>query len=177
LDKTPLSEVTSIQIELAFMDVIEKRNLSESYASNLFGYIKNAFEYAFRNRYISTNEFLYVDKDRVLAFVNEDIFQRIRTLGIESEFVFARENGERYTTLDISCACNRRGEEAGIEKVCIHRIRRTVASELRKIYDIKTVASLLGHLEETDEAYYHYDNSEEVVKIEASNTLYSNLMI
>ena len=277
-DKTPIMSITSIQIELAFKTAIEKHNLQESYSSNLFGYIKNCFEYAFRMRYISTNEFIYVDKDSVLAFVNvkppkkdeeriltrkqlkdlydatldqekrhpyympnyaielatqtgmrvgelaalrwcdlqdgyihidysehrvdyedhselvigepknlkhrkfpfnpliEDIFHRIKNLGIESEFVFARENGERYTAHDISCACNRRGEEAGIENVCIHRIRRTVASELRKIYDIKTVASLLGHLEETDEAYYHYDNSEEVVKIEASNTLYSNVL-
>ena len=52
-----------------------------------------------------------------------------------------------------------------------------VCSTYKSFYDIKTVASLLGHLEETDEAYYHYDNSEEIVKIEASNTLYSNLMI
>ena len=278
-DKTPIECITSIQIELAFKDAIEKNDLSESYTSNLFGYIKNTFEYAFRQRYIATNEFLFVDKDRILALVNvkppkkdseriltasqqknfyeaikaheerypnyvvdlalelamqtgmragelaalhwsdlhdgyihidfsehridhedghyefvigepknlkhrkfpfnpaiEDIFRRVRALGRVGEFVFTNEKGERQTGGSISCASFNRGEECGIEKASVHRIRRTVASELRKTYSIKMVSELLGHLEETDEEYYNYNNAEEIEKFEASNHLCSNVL-
>lgn len=277
-DKTPVNQITSIQIEGAFKDAIEKYNLSESYLNNVFGYIKNAFTYAFRMRYISINEFAYVDKDKLLALIDvkppksteeriltqsqqkalyeaiktherlnpsyvvdlalelamqtgmrvgeiaalhwsdlhngyihidysehrvdyddhselfvgepknkkhrkfpfnpiiEDIFKRVKSLGRESEFVFTNENGERHTASSISSAAINRGEECGIEKVSIHRIRRTIASELRKNYNIKIVSELMGHLEETDEEYYNYDNSEESEKIDASNSLCSNVL-
>ena len=35
----------------------------------------------------------------------------------------------------------------------------------------------MGHLEDTDEEYYNYDNSEEKEKFEASNSLCSNVLI
>ena len=278
-DKTPIEAITSIQIELAFKDAIEKYDLSESYTSNLFGYIKNCFEYAFRQRYISTNEFLFVDKERTLALVNvrppkkdaeriltesqqkafyeaikaheerypnyvvdlalelamqtgmragelaalhwsdihdgyihidfsehridhedgsyefvvgepknlkhrkfplnpaiEDILRRVKALGRDGDFVFTNEKGERQSGGSISCASFNRGEECGIEKASVHRIRRTVASELRKKYSAKVVAELLGHLEETDDAYYNYNNAETKEMFEASNTLCSNVL-
>ena len=231
-DKTPVNQVTSIQIEKAFKEAIEKCNLSESYFDNVFGYIKNTFTYAFRMRYISINEFAYVDKDKLLALIDinppksteeriltnsqqkalyeaiktherrnpgyvvdlalelamqtgmrvgeiaalhwsdlhdgyihidysehridyeghselvvgepknkkhrkfpfnpiiEDIFRRAKDLCREGEFVFTNEDGERHTAGSISSAAVNRGEECGIKKVSIHRIRRTVASEL-----------------------------------------------
>lgn len=278
-DKTPINQVTSIQIEKAFKEAIEKYNLSESYLKNVFGYVKNAFTYAFRMRYISINEFMYVDKDKLLALIDikppksseeriltnsqqkaiyeaikthegrnpdyvvdlalelamqtgmrvgeiaalhwsdlhdgyihidysehridyeghsklvvgepknkkhrkfpfnpaiEDIFKRIKDLGREGEYVFTNKDGERHTAGSISSAAIKRGKECGIEKVSVHRIRRTVASELRKKYSIKLVSELMGHLEETDEEYYNYDNSEEKEKFEASNSLCSNVLI
>lgn len=278
LDSTPLMNVTSIQLEKEIKNAIVKHKLSESFAANLIGYISNAFSYAVRNRYVTTNEFLFVDKARVLSFVTikppksdadrvltqnelkalnvairsheaiyptympdyaielamrtgmrvgelaalhwsdirdgvihidysehrndyedhselvieepknlkhrefplnddiEEIFNRIKALGIESEFVFARENGKRYTAHDISCACDRRANEAGIKKTSIHGIRRTVASEMRKYASIKLVSNLLGHLEETDEGYYNYDNSDFDEKKAITKQLCSNVL-
>ena len=279
LDSTPINSITSIQIENIFISVIKNYDLSESYVKNLFGYVKNTFEYAFRKRYLKTNEFLHVDKDRILANVNikapksdeertltskeqqlvydavlaheernphyvvdyavelafhtgmrvgelatlrwsdihdgyihidtsehrvdygdhtefvvgepknrkhrkiptndyiNRLFQRIEALGFNGEFVFTQEDGKRTNARSISCACTKRGLECDIKKVSIHRIRRTVISELRKDFDVKIVASLMGHLEQTDEEYYNYDNSEYSDKFRAMNSLCSSVFI
>lgn len=278
LDRTPIEKVTSILLEKFLKEMIVKHNLSESFAKNILGYVRNVFEYAIRNRYISTNEFLFVDKALLLAFVAskppkkdsdrvltkketkalyeairrhqqahpyympdyaielalmtgmrvgelaalrwndirygalhidfsehrldfddhcelvidepknlkhrefplndniEELLERIKALSIDSEFIFARENGVRYTAHDISCACDRRASEAGIKKTSVHGIRRTVASEMRKIANIKIVSNLLGHLEETDEGYYNYDNSEFDEKKAITTKLCSNVL-
>lgn len=106
-----------------------------------------------------------------------ELFERIDALGLVSEFVFARQNGERYTGHDISCACDRRAKEAGIDSnVSVHRIRRTVASILRTKYSAKKVSSLLGHTERTDDEYYYYDNSEYSDKLDAANYLSGNII-
>lgn len=105
----------------------------------------------------------------------EDLLNRVKALGFHSEFVFGNDE-KRFTGHDISCACDRRASEAGIKKTSIHGIRRTVASELRKSFDIKLVASLMGHLEETDEAYYNYDNSEFSEKKAAGEHLCSSVL-
>jgi integrase len=75
-------------------------------------------------------------------------------------FVFSNKDGSRYTGHDISCAVSRRGLEAGIPNVSIHRIRRTVSSILRTYLPARTVAALLGHREETGTASYSYDVAE-----------------
>ena len=106
----------------------------------------------------------------------EKLLSRIMSLGINGEFVFMNSDGRRCTGHDISCACARRAGEAGIKKTSIHCIRRTVASEMRKQFSIKLVSNLLGHLEETDEGYYNYDNSEFAEKKAASEHLYSNVL-
>lgn len=99
----------------------------------------------------------------------EELMTRIRANGHESPegFLFARADGRRYTAHDISCAVSRRAEEAGIGKVSIHRIRRTVSSMLREILPAKTVANLLGHLEGTNERFYNYDVAEEQQRVDA----------
>lgn len=108
--------------------------------------------------------------DAIIALLEE-----IKALGFNSEYVFG--NNERRTTGHmISCACDRRAAEAGIKKTSIHGIRKTVASELRKKFDIKLVASLLGHLEEVDEVHYNFDNSEFVEKKAATEHLCSNVL-
>ena len=88
-------------------------------------------------------------------------------------FVFSNKDGSRYTGHDISCAVSRRGLEAGIPNVSIHRIRRTVSSILRTYLPARTVAALLGHSEETGTASYSYDVAEKSAKLEALEQLYS----
>lgn len=75
-----------------------------------------------------------------------------------SEYVFSDKSG-RVNGHTISCAVNRRCNDAGIDKRSIHAIRRTVSSYLRTRLPIATVANLLGHLEETNDKCYHYDIS------------------
>ncbi len=105
-----------------------------------------------------------------------DLFERIRSLGIDSEYVFGKPGGGRYTGHDISCACGRRAKEAGVGRTSIYRIRKTVVSEMRKHYPAKLVSNLVGHLEETDECYYNFDNSEAYEKLEAVNS-YASVII
>lgn len=106
-----------------------------------------------------------------------ELFERIKALGIESDFVFARRDGTRYTAHDISCAVARRAKEAGVGgKSSIHRIRRTVVSELRKVFSPKLVSELMGHTEETDENNYNYDNSDADEKLAAIKYLTSNII-
>ena len=47
---------------------------------------------------------------------------------------------------------------------------------MRKIANIKLVSNLLGHLEETDEGYYNYDNSEFDEKKAITTKLCSNVL-
>lgn len=273
---TSIKDITSVMIEKAMQKAIDDNELKESYAKNLLGYVRNAFAYAYRQRYISVNEFLFVDENKILAsaipvvhldkdrvltrrefnaileatriqqkknplylpnyaielamltgmrvgelaalhwsdirngkiFIDysehrldykdhrelvigepknqkhrvfpmnsaiKDLFDRVRALGFDSEFVFGN-NEKRFTAHDISCACYRRAKEANVQKVSIHGIRRTVASELRKEFSEKLVSSLLGHLEKTDNQYYNYDNSEFEDKKVATEHLCSNVL-
>lgn len=97
----------------------------------------------------------------------QELFDRIKSLGIKSEWAFARKNGERFTAHDISCATDRRATSAGIKKTSIHGIRRTVSSNLNKILPRTAVASMLGHLETTNERFYDYDTTEVKAKADA----------
>jgi integrase len=107
----------------------------------------------------------------------KELLERIKAQGIRSEFIFADENGIRYQANAISCACRNRSFEAGLSRVSVHQIRRTVASELRKAgYSAAMVSNLLGHLERTEDEYYIYDTSEFAEKLEAANSLCSNVL-
>ena len=88
-----------------------------------------------------------------------ELFARIQALGMENPegYVFVDENGKRYEASTISCASFRRGKEAGIPKASIHRIRRTVSSELNAVLPRATVAALLGHTEKVNRDFYDYD--------------------
>lgn len=103
-------------------------------------------------------------KHRVYPITDEiqELLNRIKAIhtkyGINSEYVFADKSG-RVNGHTISCAVNRRCNDAGIDKRSIHAIRRTVSSYLRTRLPIATVANLLGHLEETNDKCYHYDIS------------------
>lgn len=101
------------------------------------------------------------------------LFMRIKALNHPNgnEFVFTTAQGTRCTGHDIGCAITRRGGEAGIKKVSVHCVRRTVSSILRTELPIKAVANMLGHLERTNEEFYNYDFSEDDAKKNALNSL------
>lgn len=90
----------------------------------------------------------------------KELFERIKevqkTQGISNEYVFANSNG-RVSSHSISCAMNRRCEDAGIEVRSIHALRRTLSSNLRVNLPLATVAELLGHVEETNNNHYNYN--------------------
>lgn len=96
-----------------------------------------------------------------------ELLDRIHNLDIQSEFVFVRKTGERYTGHDISCAIDRRANEAGIKKTSVHGVRRTVSSILNTLLPRETVANLLGHLETTNERFYDYDVTDKKTKMDA----------
>ena len=92
----------------------------------------------------------------------ENILEKVRVLELNNPegYIFCREDGSRCMAHDISCAISRRADEANLKGVSIHGIRRTVSSELRKVLPVRTVANMLGHLEDTNEGYYNYDTLE-----------------
>lgn len=87
------------------------------------------------------------------------LLDQIRALGIDSEWVFVNEKGNRHTGHDITCAVDRRAKESGLKKSSTHEIRRTVSSYLNTVLERETVANLMGHLPETNERFYDYDIS------------------
>ena len=97
----------------------------------------------------------------------KELFDEIRVLNLKGEFIFTRfENGERYTSHDISCACDRRVREAGIpDGTSIHEIRRTVSSYLNTVLPREAVANMIGHTPETNEKCYDYDGTSSDAKI------------
>jgi integrase len=122
-------------------------------------------------------------KHRLIPLTEEmkELFSRIRLLGMSNEelFIFVRRDGERCTAHDISCAIDRRAAEANISKTSIHGVRRTVSSILRTMLPAKTVANMLGHLEQTNEEHYNYDFFEDNEKVKALSNIskmYSNVL-
>ncbi|MBQ8234866.1 MAG: tyrosine-type recombinase/integrase, partial [Bacilli bacterium] len=107
-----------------------------------------------------------------------NLLNKIKTLNLQSEenFIFVREDGSRYTSHDISCAVNRRGKEVGIEKVSVHRVRRTVSSQLNYILPRKDVATLLGHSEKVNEEHYDYSLAEIKAKKQALSQVSVNII-
>ena len=102
-----------------------------------------------------------------------ELFQRIKALGRDSDFVFVDENGERLRANPVTAASRRRAKDAGLEKCSIHCIRRTVSSMLNEVLEQQAVASMLGHLPTTNERFYNYDVHEDDEKISALNTVSS----
>jgi integrase len=107
-----------------------------------------------------------------------DLFKKVHNLGFRNNegYVFSRKDGTRCTAHTISSAVSRRAKEAGIDNTSIHEIRRTVSSYLRQELPIKAVASMLGHLETTNELCYNYDMSETTEKTRALEELSSKII-
>lgn len=287
LDNCSIDKVSITELETFITDIVKNNHMLESCASNVCGYITQAFDYAYRSEYITKHYSSLLDKKLILAQatpneVKEDsdriltrlevealikrilerrknkknakyapdyaillaimtgmrvgelavlrwsdikdtyilisqtekrldysdksceynigivknrvsrkypiskeirvLLDKIKALGLDNEegFIFwnAKE-GKRYMAHDISCAVSRRSKEAGIEITSIHEIRRTVSSELRKRMPVKAVANMLGHLEDTNESYYNYDNTENEIKVDCISDFlddYSDLL-
>ena len=93
--------------------------------------------------------------------------------GIVNEYVFADKNG-RVNSHAISCAVNRRCDDAGIDRKSIHAIRRTVSSHLRATLPVSAVCHMLGHTEETNNNHYNYDVVTYTTKLESLKKMYDN---
>ena len=112
-------------------------------------------------------------KHRSIPMTDEmrELFDIVRDLEVHYEdYVFCTPD-KRYTSHDISCACDRRAKEAGLGGASIHKIRRSVSSYLNTIISREAVANLLGHLPETNAQYYDYDISSMAEKREALETM------
>lgn len=108
----------------------------------------------------------------------EDLFGRVRSLGMESpeDFVFVRKDGRRYTAHDIGCAADRRAKEAGLERGSIHCIRRTVSSLLNNVLPQKAVSEILGHSELVNKRFYQYSTAEKQEKAAALGKVSSSVI-
>ena len=124
-------------------------------------YSERKFEYEDKpTEYIVGGTKNYKERTFPMTAELKELFNRIKDVqkaeGISSEFVFVNANG-RVSSHSISCATNRRCEEAGIELRGIHAIRRTVSSNMRTFFPSATVAEMLGHIEETNDKFYNYN--------------------
>ena len=63
----PICEITSVYLEKAMREIIEKHSIPERSAGNLIGYIRQAFQYARRAEYILKDPAELVDRDLLLA--------------------------------------------------------------------------------------------------------------
>lgn len=93
---------------------------------------------------------------RELQKVFDDIKRVQEENGIESSFILVNQEG-RLIAPTLTKAVYRRGLEAGVGTVSIHRIRRTVSSRLNQFYDRATVSHIMGHTEEVNANHYDYD--------------------
>lgn len=97
----------------------------------------------------------------------KDLLNRVKVLDHPGAYVFCRKDGTRYTGHDIGCSCSRRGKEAGLSGVSIHRIRRTISSLLRDVMPVEAVSNLLGHTSEVNSRHYAYDTTEMALRRDA----------
>lgn len=105
------------------------------------------------------------------------LLDKIKALSLKSEedFLFVRKDGTRYTAHDISCAIDRRADEAGL-KASVHKVRRTLSSELNTILPQKVVADMLGHSERVNERHYNYSTAETNEKADALKAVSSKVI-
>ena len=101
-----------------------------------------------------------------------EIRQVCHEAGFESEYIIADDRG-RLPAHHVSNAMYRRGKEAGAKACSIHAIRRTVSSQLNRVYDKATVSHIMGHTEEVNTNHYDYDTEALDKKCRAMDNLYA----
>ncbi len=118
-------------------------------------------------------------KHRVLQLTDDirAVFEKVKEHGTyePNGFVFIHKDGKRCTAHDISCACARRSNDAGIKQTSVHEIRRTVSSLLNTVLPQKVVADMLGHSEKVNEEHYNYSMAESAEKKRALEEVYSKV--
>ena len=67
LNATLISEITGVSLTKELTGIIAQHHLSESSASNMLGYVKDAFAYAMRSRYLKENPADYLDRKLILS--------------------------------------------------------------------------------------------------------------
>ena len=65
--KTAISDISTIELERFILNTIQKHEMSDRCAGNLFGYINQAFTYAKRSRYIRENPMELIDRNLMLS--------------------------------------------------------------------------------------------------------------
>lgn len=108
-----------------------------------------------------------------------DLLQRIKDLGLKSkdDFIFVDKNGVRYNNNTIAKAVQKRGKKANIPyPMSIHRIRRTVSSNLNNLMPKETVALMLGHSAIINEKHYSYSTLGLDEEIKALETMSSKVI-
>lgn len=108
-----------------------------------------------------------------LAYVLDELRSYYKEKEIDSPYVLYTEKG-RPNAGSLEKDATRRGKDAEIEGgLTIHRIRRTVASRLNRVFDRATVSHILGHTEEVDLNHYDFDTEKEEEVIQVMNHLYA----
>ena len=67
LDNKPIDQITTAFLEKALIEIIKRDDLKENNASNILGYIRQAFEYARRERYITEDPAELIDRRLILS--------------------------------------------------------------------------------------------------------------
>lgn len=67
LAKQPISDISPIFLENALSDIIIDHSIPERSAGNLIGYVRQAFQYALRSRYLSKDPAALLDRQMLLA--------------------------------------------------------------------------------------------------------------
>lgn len=132
LDKMKLDKITPIKIEEFFMEAIDLHQISDRCACNMFGYLNQAFDFAVRSSYLSSNPMRYVDKQLLLSrcpppavtVSDEDrILTKVQMAALEAEIHRLQQNNPTYMpnyAIELAMYTGMRlGELAALKWSCI----------------------------------------------------------
>lgn len=72
MDKMQIGEITPIDIESFFKNMVKKNTVNKRCFNNIAGYIKSTFEYAYKRRLLPNNPYPLADLKRLRAFCVEN---------------------------------------------------------------------------------------------------------
>ncbi len=102
LDNTQIGEITPIDIENFFKDMVKNNQVTKRCFNNIAGYIKSTFEYAYKRGYIPNNPYPLADLKRLRAFCvenNKTDAERILTTEEMQMLLIALHNAESKSEL------------------------------------------------------------------------------
>lgn len=102
LENKPIGEITPIDIEGFFNDMVKKNKVNRRCFNNIAGYIKSTFEYAYKSRYLPSNPYPLADLKQLRAFCvenNKTDAERILTTEEMQMLLVALHNAEAKNEL------------------------------------------------------------------------------